>query len=104
MSDFLRIFLTAVDPTDADVLRGLFEEDLMPVYRAFPGCLDVELAICTDHNAGGLVEAAGISRWENRRHMDAAMGSRPAHEAQVRIFELLRQEPVVRVFEVVSSP
>ena len=104
MSDFLRIFLTAVDPADAAVLRDLFEEDLMPVYRGFPGCRDVELAISTDHNAGGLVEAAGISRWYSRHDMDTAMASRPAHEAQVRIFELLRQEPVIRVFEVVSAP
>jgi hypothetical protein len=34
--------------------------------------------------------------------METAMASRSVHESQVRIFEVLRQEPVVRIFEVVA--
>jgi hypothetical protein len=35
--------------------------------------------------------------------MDEGLASRQVAEAQVRVFELLRQEPVVRIFEVASG-
>ena len=98
----LRVFQTAVDPADLDEVRRLFADDILPVYGAFPGCVSIELVVSTDRHAGGLLECATVSRWKERGAMDEAIGSRAAKEAQVRILELLRQEPLVRVFEVLG--
>ena len=99
---YLRMFQTAVDPADLDEVRRLFADDVLPAYRAFPGCTSVELVLGVDHHPGGLLECAAISRWEHLDAMSEAMESRAAKEAQVRIFELLRQEPLVRVFEIIT--
>ena len=98
----LRIFQTAVDPADLDEVRRLFADDILPVYEAFQGCVGIELLLSTERHPGGLLECATISRWENLAAMDEAMESRAAKEAQVRILEVLRQEPLVRVFEVLA--
>lgn len=102
MPQLLRMFHTAVDPADLARVRRLFADDILPVYLALPGCLSMELVMSVDHNPGGLLEGAALSRWESTEAMEEAMASRGAREAQVRIVELLRQEPVVRVFEVLS--
>ena len=102
MAEVLRLFQSTVDPADVEKVRRLFVDDILPVYGKLAGCLGIELVIRAEANAGGLVEGAALSRWESREAMEAAMSSRPVQEAQVRIFELLRQEPVVRVFEVVA--
>lgn len=97
------MFQTAVDPADLHEVRRLFADDVLPVYRELPGCLGMELVVSVDHNPGGLVEGAAVSRWVSRAAMEEALASRPTKEAQVRIVELLRQEPVVRVFEVLEQ-
>jgi len=102
MTAFLRMFQTAVDPADLDEVRRLFADDVLPAYREFPGCTSVDLVVAVDHHPGGLLECATVSRWEHLDAMGKAMESRAAKEAQVRIFELLRQEPLVRVFEVLT--
>jgi quinol monooxygenase YgiN len=96
----LRLLQSSVDPADVDAVRRLFADDVLPAFEALPGCLGIELLMSVESNAGGLVEGAAASRWESQAAMDAGMASRQVSEAQVRIFELLRQEPVVRVFEV----
>ncbi len=100
MTQTLRLFQSTIDPADVDRVRQLFADDVIPVYDQLPGCLGVELVMRTEPNAGGLIEGGALSRWESRHAMEEAVASRPAQEAQVRILELLRQEPVVRVFEV----
>ena len=98
----IRMFHTAVDPADLDEARRLFSDDVLPVFRDMPGCLSMELAMTKEHHPGGLLECTAMSRWASGAAMEAAMSSRAAREAQVRIFELLRQEPIIRVFEVLS--
>lgn len=102
MPEVLRLFQTAVHPADVDELRRLFADDVAPVFTKVEGCLGIELAVSVDHNAGGLVEGAAVSRWESREAMEEVLDSRAVKEAQVRIFTLLRQEPVVRVYEILS--
>ncbi len=102
MAETLRLFQSTIDPADVEKARDLFTADILPVYRALPGCLGIELVVRAEPNAGGLVEGAALSRWESRQAMETAMASRSVRESQVRIFELLRQEPVVRIFEVVA--
>ena len=102
MTQFVRILQSAVDPGDIDTVRRLFADDVVPAFTALAGCLGIELLMSTEHNAGGLVEGGSISRWESREAMDAGMASREVAEAQVRVFKLLQQEPIVRVFEVLD--
>ena len=98
----LRLFQSAIDPADVEELRSLFLDDVKPAFESVTGCLGIELIMSTDKNAGGLVEGAALSRWATRDAMEAGLESRVLAEAQVRIFQLLRQEPVVRVFEVIA--
>ena len=102
MPEYVRVFQSAIDPADLDRVRQLFADDVAPAFRGLTGCLSIELVMSCDHNAGGLVEGAAISRWESRHAMEEAVGSRPAREGMVRILQVLRQEPVTRVFEVVG--
>lgn len=103
MTHYLRIFQSAVDPADVDDVRRLFIDDVQPAFLSRPGCIAMELVINTEKNAGGLVDGAAISRWESLDAMDAALQSREIREALVRILQLLRQEPLSRVFEVLVS-
>lgn len=102
MTALLRMFQTAVDPADLDEVRRLFADDLLPAYAAFAGCRGIDLVVSVDHHPGGLLECATVSRWDDLEAMRAAMESRAAREALVRLCELLRQEPLVRVFEVLT--
>ena len=98
----VRILQSAVDPADIDTVRRLFADDVLPVFAALDGCDGIELLMSLESNAGGLVEGAAVSRWDSREAMDEGMASRQVAEAQVRVFELLRQEPVVRIFDVLT--
>ena len=100
MTEYLRLYTSAVDPSDVDEVRRLFDADVAPVFAACRGCLAVELAVSVEVNAGGLVEGAAISRWSSLEEMAAAIGSREVTEAIVRVRQLLRQEPVSKVLEI----
>jgi quinol monooxygenase YgiN len=97
---YLRLFQTAVDPADIEGVTRLFEDDVKPVFAAISGCLSMELVVSVEKNAGGLVDGAALSRWSSIEAMDDALDSREVAEALIRVRELLRQEPISRVFEV----
>ena len=101
-NEYLRIFYSAVDPADVDEVTRLFDDDVKPVFRAAAGCLAMELVVSVDKNAGGLVDGAAISRWSSLDEMEQALASREIGEAMIRVRQLLRQEPVSRVFEVLA--
>ena len=100
MAEYLRLYQSAVDPSDVDEVRRLFAADVAPAFAGCTGCLSVELAVSIDVNAGGLVEGAAITRWASLDDMTTAIESRAVTEAIVRVRQLLRQEPVSKVFEV----
>jgi heme-degrading monooxygenase HmoA len=100
VSQYLRMLQSAVDPADIDTVTRLFADDVVPAFEGIAGCLGIELLMSVESNAGGLVEGAALSRWESREAMEQGMATRQASEAQVRIVQLLRQEPVVRIFEI----
>jgi quinol monooxygenase YgiN len=100
MAQYVRMLQSAIDPADVEAVTQLFADDVVPAFRGIDGCLSMELLMSVESNAGGLIEGAALSRWQSREAMERGMASRTAAEAQVRIVELLRQEPVVRVFEV----
>jgi quinol monooxygenase YgiN len=102
MAEYLRLFQSAIDPADVDQVTRLFDDDVKPVFAALPGCLSIELVISVEKNAGGLVDGAALSRWSSIETMDEALESRQVAEALIRVRELLRQEPISKVFEVLA--
>jgi len=100
MPEYIRIYQSAVDPSDVEEMRRLFLADVAPVFEACDGCLSLELTVSVEPNAGGLVEGAAISRWSSLDAMASAMATRQVQEAIVRVRGLLRQEPVSRVMQV----
>ena len=102
MSEFLRLYQSAVDPADVDEMQQLFVDDVVPAFGRTTGCLGIELAVTVAPNAGGLVEGTAISRWSSLEEMQEAIASRGVQEALVRVRQLLRQEPVSKVLEVLQ--
>ena len=101
-TQYLRLFQSAVDPADVEDVRKLFTDDVVPAFSAQPGCLGIELVINTEKNAGGLVDGAAISRWVSLEAMDHALAARAVVDTLVRVRQLLRQEPVSKVYEVLA--
>lgn len=99
---YVRMFQSAVDPSEVEQVRALFDDDVKPVFASIDGCDWIELLINVDVNAGGLVDGCAISRWASLEQLEAALESRPVLEALVRVRALLRQEPVTKTFEVVA--
>ncbi len=102
MPEYLRLYQSAVDPSDVEEMRRLFVDDVVPAFSRSPGCLGLELTVSIEPNAGGLVEGAAISRWSSLDEMAAAMASHEVREALVRVRQLLRQEPVSKVLQVLQ--
>ena len=99
---FVRFFSSAIDPSDLDEVRRIFAEDIGPGFESFSGCLSMELLLGTDRNAGGLVDAAALSRWKSHDDLVAAIESRAVAESMVRILPFLQLEPVIRMFEILA--
>ena len=102
MPIYLRVYRTAFDPADVEEIRRFFLDDVKPVFEHSPGCVAVELAVSVEKNAGGLLEGAVVSRWTSLPAMEDALSSRGLAEALVRVRQLLRLEPVAKVFEIVE--
>ena len=99
---YLRLFQSAVDPSDVDEVRRLFNDDVKPVFDKIDACASMELLINLESSAGGLVEGCALSRWRSREELESALSSREVAEALVRIRTMLRQEPVTKTFEVLE--
>ncbi|MDQ6725558.1 MAG: hypothetical protein M3066_05250 [Actinomycetota bacterium] len=102
MSQYLRLYQSAVAPSDVEEMRHIFADEVAPVFAGCAGCLGVELAVSIEPNAGGLVEGAAISRWSSLDEMSAAMASKEVQGAIVAVRRLLRQEPVSKVMHVLQ--
>ncbi len=99
---YIRLFQTAIDPSEVDAVRALFNDDVRSVLEETPGCIWVELVVSTEKNAGGLVEGCVISKWDSLANLEAGLESRGVQEALVRVRGLFRQEPVIKVYEVLE--
>ena len=96
----VRLFSSAIDPSDLPEVRRIFAEDITPAFESCPGCTSMELLLGVDRNAGGLVDAAALSRWKSQEQLAAAIESRAVSESMVRILPFLQLEPVIRMFEI----
>jgi len=99
---YVRLFSSAIDPNDLPEVKRIFAEDVGPAFESFSGCLSIELLLGTDPNAGGLVDAAALSRWNTQEELTTAIESREVAESIVRMLPFLQLEPVIRMFEVVE--
>jgi hypothetical protein len=99
---FVRLYSSAVDPSDLPDVRRIFAEDIAPVFESLPGCVSMELLLGMDRNAGGLVDAAALSRWKSQDELTSAIESRAVAESMVRILPFLQLEPVIRMFEILG--
>jgi len=102
MPQYLRLYQSAVDPSDVAELQRFWADDVAPVLAHCVGCLGAELTVGIEPSAGGLVDGAAITRWSSLEEMSAAMASHDVQEAIVRVRGLLRQEPVSKVMQVLS--
>lgn len=102
MSQYLRLYQSAVDPADVEEIRRLFVDDVVPAFSRCTGCIGLELTVSVEPNAGGLIEGAAISRWTSLDDMATALASHEVREALVRVRQLLRQEPVSKVLQVLQ--
>jgi quinol monooxygenase YgiN len=102
MSRYLRLYQSAVDPSDVAEVRRLFNDDVRPLFENLDGCVSMELLINLEPSAGGLVEGCALSRWTSLEHLQQALASREVGEALVRIRTMLRQEPVTKTLEVLE--
>jgi quinol monooxygenase YgiN len=93
---------SAVDPSEVDEVRRLFNEDVRPVFEVTAGCLGIDLIVNVEPNAGGLVDGCSLTRWASLGEMQAALESRSVLESQVRLRALLRQEPVSKTYEILE--
>ena len=99
---WLRLFQSAVDPSDVDEVRRLFNDDVKPVFEGIEACESMELLVNVEGSAGGLVEGCALSRWRSLEELEAALATREVAEALVRILATLRQEPVTKTYEVLD--
>jgi quinol monooxygenase YgiN len=99
---YVRMFNSAVDPSEVDEIRKAFLEELQPLFATIDGCISVELLVSTEHNAGGLVDGCILARWTSPEAIERAYQDDAVRSVATRIRGLLRQEPVVRLFEVIE--
>jgi quinol monooxygenase YgiN len=99
---YVRLYATALDPSDLSDVRRIFAEDIKPVFEALPGCHSTELLISTSTSAGGLVDGAVVSRWGSLQDLSSGLESRAVAESMVRILPFLQLEPVIKVFEILE--
>ena len=100
---YVRLYLSAIDPSDLAALQKVFNEDVRPTLIQQRGCESVELVANVDRNAGGLVEGAALTRWQTLEDLEFALAQREVQESIVRVRELLRQEPVTKTYEVLEG-
>jgi quinol monooxygenase YgiN len=99
---YLRLFSTAVDPSDLDEVQRIFTEDIKPAFEGMAGCSGLELVVSIEKSAGGLVDGALLSHWTSLDELNAALESRTVAESMVRILPLLQIEPVTKTFEILT--
>jgi hypothetical protein len=99
---YVRMFLTALDPSDVETVRDTVLAEIKPVFEALDSCLSVDLLVSVEQNAGGLVDGCILSRWDSLDDLTEAVSSPVILDAVNRLRPLLRQEPIGRIYELVG--
>lgn len=99
---YVRLLQSAVEPAEVEVLLEAFRDDMLPVFEKLPDCEAIELLVAPEPNAGGLVDTCILSRWKTLDAMETATAEAREKGTNDRVRARLRQEPVVRVFQVLD--
>lgn len=94
----LRMFDTAIVPDDEEEAKRLFQEQVVPAFKAFDGCHGIEMLIGLEEHSGGFMDIAAISRWDSMEHVESAVASADYATALAELKTLFRQSPIVRHF------
>jgi quinol monooxygenase YgiN len=98
----VRIFDTAVDPTDVETGKELFRKEVQPAFAAFDGCHGIEMLIGVEEHSGDLVDIAAISRWDSLQAIENAIASDDYDRALAELRKLFQQTPIIRHFETID--
>ena len=99
---YARLFSSQLDPSAIEQFRTIFANELRPLFAQVGGCETIDLLVATEPNAGGLVEGCIIARWTTLDAIDAAYARDDVRAVAQRLLRLLRQEPVISVYEVLD--
>jgi hypothetical protein len=95
----IRIFDTAIDPTDIERAKELFRTQVSPAFDRFAGCHGIEMFIGVEDHSGDLVEVAAVSRWDSVDSIAEAIETDEYTDALAELRKLFVQSPLVRHFE-----
>jgi quinol monooxygenase YgiN len=95
----LRLFDTAVDPSEISDATELFRDRVRPVLQAFEGCRGIEMVVGLEERSGDLIDILAISRWDSPEAIELAVGTTEYDEAMQGLRKLFKRTPIVRHFE-----
>ncbi len=95
----LRLFETAIEPTDVPDATDLFRVEVQPVLEGFPGCHSVEMMVGLDERSGDLVDILAISKWDSAGAIEKAVVTKEYDQAMQGLRKLFKRTPIVRHFE-----
>ena len=98
----IRMFDTAIDPSDVDRAKEIFRSQVKPAFDLFEGCRGIDMYLGLEEHSGGYVDVAAISHWVNREAIDASLGTPEYTEALADLKKLFQQNPIVRHFETID--
>lgn len=98
----MRLFDTAIDPDDVELIKELFRRDILPAFEGFDGFQGITMHLGVEEHAGDLVECVAISTWDSIESVRAAESTDEYAQAMKEIRKLFGQAPLIRHFESVE--
>lgn len=98
----MRLFDTAIDPDDVELIKELFRRDILPAFNRLDGFKNITLHLGVEEHGGDLVECVAISTWESLDAVRSAESTQEYAEAMREIRKLFGQAPLIRHFETVE--
>ncbi|MBA3350744.1 MAG: antibiotic biosynthesis monooxygenase [Actinobacteria bacterium] len=95
----IRIFNTAIDPEEADRVRRIHRQVLVPAFARFAGCHGIEMGLSLEEHSRDLVLLVAISQWDSVAAIQQATSSAEYAEAVSELRALFQENPIVRHFE-----
>ncbi|MDQ3877478.1 MAG: hypothetical protein M3290_03905 [Actinomycetota bacterium] len=98
----MRLFDTAIDPDDVEVIKELFRRDILPAFEKFEGFRGISMHLGVEEHGGDLVECVAVSSWDSMEAVRAAESTHAYADAMREIRKLFGQAPLIRHFETVE--
>ena len=95
----VRVFGTAIDPQEAERVRQLHREVIVPAFGQFAGCHGIEMGLSVEEHSRDLILLIAISRWDSMADIEQATSSPEYAEAVAELRRLFQESPLVRHYE-----